>query len=74
MSRNKNINRSMTPRHGYSRSRQFLDTNTTFSTQERFYEYNRLSIVKGTGENIGPGSYTINEPNKKRIKGSHAYK
>ena len=46
---------------------------TTFTTENRFKEYDNLADHYGSGRSVGPGTYTTSHARAKKIKGASAY-
>lgn len=51
------------------------ENSTTFSNEKRFLDYERRKRgYIGTNSNVGPGSYSTLDANRKRVKGSVTYR
>ena len=56
-------------------NQSFRENQSTFSYEKRFIDYDkRKRGIIGTNANVGPGSYSTLDVNKKRIKGSITYR
>ena len=49
------------------------NTSTTFTTENRFKEYDIIADHQSSGRNVGPGSYTTINANIRKIKGASKF-
>mmetsp|Transcript_32623 Transcript_32623/g.28881 ORF Transcript_32623/g.28881 Transcript_32623/m.28881 type:complete len:196 (-) Transcript_32623:266-853(-) len=59
--------------NSFSQNKYLAEMVTTFSTQSRFFDYDRFAKKNTTDENVGPGSYTTFS-NERKIRGTLSYK